>query len=67
MRDFIIGDYIIYTLVEVHFVVKGVVIGIDDKCLSIKSDDNGLYKDYKNKFELDHQKNRNKRINIILE
>lgn len=67
MRDFIVGDYIIYTLVEVHFVIKGIVVGTDDKCLSIKSNDNGLYKDYKNKFELDHQKNREKILNTILE
>ena len=53
MRDFIVGDYVIYTLVEIHFVLKGIVLETDDKCLSIKSDNNGLYKDYKNKFELE--------------
>ena len=47
MRDFIVGDYVIYTLVEIHFVLKGIVLETDDKCLFIKSDDNGLYKDYK--------------------
>ena len=66
MRDFVVGDYVIYTLVEFHFVLKGIVLETDDKCLSIKSDDNGLYKDYKNKFELDHQRNREKILNSIL-
>jgi hypothetical protein len=66
MRDFVVGDYVIYTLVEIHFVLKGIVLETDDKCLFIKSDDNGLYKDYKNKFELDHQRNREKILNSIL-
>lgn len=66
MRDFVVGDYVIYTLVEIHFVLKGIVLETDDKCLSIKSDNNVLYKDYKNKFELDHQRNREKILNSIL-
>lgn len=67
MRDFIVGDYIIYTLVEQHYIITGIVIGTDDKCLSITCDSNGYYRDYKNKFTIDYKRNREKILNTILE
>lgn len=66
MRDFVVGDYIIYTLVEVHFIIKGIVVGLDEKCLTIDGDNGGFYKDYRNKFELDYEKIRNEKIDTIL-
>ena len=66
MRDFVVGDYVIYNL-EVPFIITGIVESVDDKCLTITGDNDGYYKDYKNKFELDYQRNRDKRINTILE
>ena len=65
---FNIDDYVIYTLVNTHYIVEGIILDVDnDRDILTIVDNNGKkYRDYMYMFKLDVSKNRNNKIEKIL-
>ena len=71
IRNFEVNDYVIYTLVKDNFVIKGIVVGVKETfdgqtCITIEGDNGGSYRDYEYMFELDYLRNREDKLNKIL-
>ncbi len=71
IRNFEVNDYVIYTLVKDNFVIKGIVVDVNENfngsiSITIEGDNGGAYRDYEYMFELDYLRNREDKLNKIL-
>jgi hypothetical protein len=71
MRDFVIGDYVIFFLEDFSskkiIPIKGIIDKYEEGKITMISDDYGFYKNISKCFLLDHERIRDEKIDTILE
>jgi hypothetical protein len=70
MRDFVVGDYVIFFLEDFSsekiIPIKGVIDKYEDGKITMTSDDYGYYKNTSECFSLDYERIRDEKIDTIL-